>query len=360
MGTVAAAAIWPASLLIARQKFYEVFLTLHHLLVILFLVGFYYHIWYCYTYNWGYEIWAFIAIAIWSIDRLWRISRMVLQGVRMAVVAPLQGTDGEYLRIEIEGVQAHGVVYLCLPTLSWMFWENHPFSVASSVAAGHIQAQPNVIMKSAAPDPQKSVPEPNGRLLTSSTDAATAVSATLRADRSQSVSKSTTFIARSLTGVTARLAARVALGGSPLRIPVLLDGSYHSNVTAGLSDCVSLICIAGGVGVTGVLPVLRSFHVPQRAQLIWSVRKQGLVEGMAPEMSQLPKSIGVSIFVGKRMDIAAVLSEGLVGESEKGPVGIVVCGPPGMADEVRARISELGRSRACRKSFVFVDEAFSW
>lgn len=360
VGTVAAAAIWPASLLIARQKFYEVFLTLHHLLVVLFLVGFYYHIWYCYTYNWGYEIWAFIAIAIWAIDRLWRIARMVLQGVRTAVVAPLKGTDGEYLRIEIEGVHAHGVVYLCFPTLSWVFWENHPFSAASSIAAGHVQAQPGVMMKPATRDPEKSVPEPNGQLLISSTDVATAVSATLGTDKRQSVSKSTTFIARSLTGVTARLAARVALSASPLRIPVLLDGSYHSNVVAGLSDCASLICIAGGVGVTGVLPVLRSFHVPERARLIWGVRKRGLVEGMAPEMSKLSKNISVSVFVEERMDIAAVLGEELAGEGGKGPVGIMVCGPPGMADEVRERISELGRSGACRKSFVFVDEAFGW
>lgn len=75
MGTVAVATIWPASLLIIRQKSYEVFLTLHHVFVIIFLVGFYYHIWYCYNYNWGYEIWAFISIAIWAIDRLWRLAR---------------------------------------------------------------------------------------------------------------------------------------------------------------------------------------------------------------------------------------------------------------------------------------------
>lgn len=285
---------------------------------------------------------------------------MVRQGVRTAVVAPLHITDGEYLRIEIQGVHTHGVVYLCFPTLSWMFWKNHPFPAASSLAAGHIQAQPNATMRPATPDPEKSVPEPKEQILILCPDASTAASAKYRADKHQSVSKSTTFIVRSLTGVTARLAARVAASGSPLRIPVWLDGSYHSNVTAVLSNCTSLICIAGRVGVTDVLPVLRSFHVPHRARLIWGVRKQGPVEGIAPEMSQLSKNISVSVFVGKPMHIAQILSEGLAGEGEKGPVGIVVCGPPGMADEVRARISELGRSGACRRSFEFVDEAFSW
>lgn len=81
---------------------------------------------------------------------------------------------------------------------------------------------------------------------------------------------------------------------------------------------------------------------------------------MVPEISQLSKDINVSVHVGKRMDIAAVLSEGLGEDGEKGPVGVVVCGPPGMADEVLARVSELGRSTVVKKPFVFVDEAFSW
>ncbi|KAI7774855.1 hypothetical protein LA080_007749 [Diaporthe eres] len=168
------------------------------------------------------------------------------------------------------------------------------FSAASSMASGHIQAQPNVIAKPATPDPEEFVPEPSKRLLISSTDAATAFCVILRAVKRQ----------------------------------------------AELSDCASSICIAGGVGVTGVLAVLRSFHVPQRARLIWSVRKQGLVEGMVSEISQLSKITSVSVFEEKRMDIAAVLGEGLTGKRENGPVGVVVCGPPGVADEVRARISE--------------------
>lgn len=81
---------------------------------------------------------------------------------------------------------------------------------------------------------------------------------------------------------------------------------------------------------------------------------------MRPEISQLSKDIIVSVYVGKRLDIAAALSEGLAREGDQGSVGIVVCGPPGMADEVRARISDLGKSRVCKRSIVFVDEAFSW
>lgn len=364
VGTVAVSAIWPTSLLTIRQKYYEVFLTLHHILTVLFLVGFYYHIWYCYKYNWGYEIWAFVAIAIWAIDRLWRLARMALKGVRTAVVSGLPGTDGEYVRIEIEGVHKHGVVYLCFPTLSWIFWENHPFSIVSSVASGNLQGNHKVNMKTATHDPEKSISETREGQCIAPPSATMAASANPSADQLRSISTSTTFIVRSLGGVTARLAARSAArstaGGGPLRIPVLLDGSYHSRITSGLSDCASLICIAGGVGVTGVLPVLRSFHTPERAQLFWGVREKGLVDGLGPEISQLSQGIKIVVNVGKRMDIAAILREAMVGNGEKGPVGVVVCGPPGMADEVRARVSELGRSAVGQKAMVFADEAFSW
>ena len=48
VGTVAVCAILPFSLLKIRQKFYEFFIISHIVLSLLFLLGFYYHIWYVY------------------------------------------------------------------------------------------------------------------------------------------------------------------------------------------------------------------------------------------------------------------------------------------------------------------------
>jgi hypothetical protein len=81
---------------------------------------------------------------------------------------------------------------------------------------------------------------------------------------------------------------------------------------------------------------------------------------MAPEISQLSNNINVSVHFGKRMDIAAVFSQGLAGDGQKGPVGVFICGPRCMADEVQAKVSELGRSAAGKKLFASFDEAFSW
>ncbi|KAK1977955.1 hypothetical protein LZ30DRAFT_691779 [Colletotrichum cereale] len=61
VGTVAVSAILPSSQLWVRQRFYELFLALHIILSLLFIIGYYYHIWYVYEYKWGYEIWVFVA-----------------------------------------------------------------------------------------------------------------------------------------------------------------------------------------------------------------------------------------------------------------------------------------------------------
>ncbi|KFA51450.1 hypothetical protein S40293_10077 [Stachybotrys chartarum IBT 40293] len=100
-------------------------------LALLFLVGYYYHIWFLYTYDWGYEIWMFVAAGIWATDLLVRLVRTVLRSYRTAKVRLAPGTDGECIRIDIEGtLLGEGVAYLSFPSLGWRLWESHPFSVA--------------------------------------------------------------------------------------------------------------------------------------------------------------------------------------------------------------------------------------
>ena len=76
VGTVAVCAIIPFPLLQVRQKLYELFLVLHIALSSVFLIGYYYHIWYVYEYDWGYEIWMFVPGGIWALEHLVRIGRL--------------------------------------------------------------------------------------------------------------------------------------------------------------------------------------------------------------------------------------------------------------------------------------------
>jgi hypothetical protein len=78
-------------------------------------------------------------------------------------------------------------------------------------------------------------------------------------------------------------------------------------------------------------------------------------------MSGLPPTISVTTSVGKRIDIAEILQSELAASGgRRDPIGILVSGPPGMADDVRVAASNLGRSGGLRRGFVLIDEGFSW
>ncbi|KAF3936312.1 hypothetical protein ABW19_dt0208634 [Dactylella cylindrospora] len=347
VGTVAASAILPSSLLIIRQKAYEMFLLTHILLVAFFLIGFYYHIWYCFEYKWGYEIWAFIAIGIWGTDRIWRLARMGFHGWRIARISPVQGSNGEYIRIDIDSVHLRGVAYLCFPTLTWRFWETHPFSVASSFASYQQEVAEAAI---SAVDSEKLAIEPVTKPSDStSTSSAASANALPRA----------AFVVRTRSSITALLASRLS-SANELYPPVLIDGPYHTNAPSQLSDCTDLFCIAGGVGITAVLPYLHAFGAPRKARLFWGVRTSCLIDALSKEMADLPASVHIETAVGKRLDVKGILQDELASRIGGGLLGIVVCGPPGLADDVRHQVTELTRRGVSRAAFVFVDEAFSW
>jgi hypothetical protein len=345
VATVAAVIIWPTSLLVVRQKAYEVFLSTHQLMVLIFLIGYYYHIWYRYDYNWGYEIWMFIGSGIWALERLARVARMAGRGLKTAVVSTVDGSEGEYLKITIDDVSVHGVAYLCFPTLSWRFWETHPFSVASSLSFE-------------GTEPVSGSESNIGKEKDDKADT-TAQSAAISHEKAGPVSRAT-FYVRTRSGMTGKLHQKVASAGGLLRLRVLIEGSYHSSPINKLSHCSDLVCFAGGVGITTMLPLLHE-NGTRSARVYWGLRNDSLQKELSQEMSGLPPTISVTTSVGKRIDIAEILQSELAASGgRRDPIGILVSGPPGMADDVRVAASNLGRSGGLRRGFVLIDEGFSW
>lgn len=344
VGTVAAVALLLSSVLWVRQKLYEVFLASHIAMALLFIIGYYYHIWYVYGYDWGYEIWIFVAGGTWGADRLARLVRMAIQGSRTATVTVIEDTDGEYLRIDVQGKYlTGGVAYLCFPTLSWRVWETHPFSVAHQSRGGDERTPTS---DESAEDPEKSA-------------GTTRVAAAASPPADNTTHATTTFFTRRREGITKHLAARTS--GSTTRLRVLIDGPYdHSGrVTSQLAQCSAVLCIAGGVGITACLPYLsRSYK--NGVKLFWSVRKSGLAAALEPALSALPRSARVETTVGDRLDLESILQQEMLGAKDEGPLGIVVCGPPGMADDVRQKVVALARANPQSRPYVLLDEAFSW
>jgi predicted ferric reductase len=354
VATVVACAMVPASLLVVRQKVYELFLGMHVVLAVLFLVGYYYHIWYCYTHNWGYEIWAYIAGGVWGAERVLRVLRVAWTGWRTAEVRIVRDTEDEYVVIEVSGRntlpdQPGGVAYLSFPTLGWRVWESHPFSVA------FVTPQTQGASTTASDSEGKEKQSGEG----SEKQTSAAVTETPAQGK-------TVFLARVRSGMTARLAKKAAsIPGGVLRLGVFIDGPYEHSGYAGcsLSRCSDVVYIAGGVGITGVLSYIRNVRLPSR--LYWGVRREGLLAEISPALEQVKNSglqVEVETSVGQRLDIEGILRRALVRkpEEEDKPVGIVVCGPPEMADQVRAKVVQLARSELLTRTYVFVDEAFGW
>ncbi|KAL8415166.1 hypothetical protein RB594_006123 [Gaeumannomyces avenae] len=247
----------------------------------------------------GCEIWVWFAVGVWGADKLARLARTARNGLRTAVVSAVEGSGGQYLRIEVGGVRADGVVYLRFPTLSWMFWENHPFSVVSSFVdadgqAEEVEAQGEGSGGGATVVGEKPPPPP---------------------PRPRHVPHSS---CATRNGVTARLAARLVASSSspdtqaPLSLQVLVEGSYRYALSgpARVRGCKTLLCVAGGVGVTALLPLLREFSsssaaAPTKgdddnespptttttttttARLVWGVRDGSLPAALAEQLAGL-------------------------------------------------------------------------
>ncbi|RXW15554.1 hypothetical protein EST38_g10302 [Candolleomyces aberdarensis] len=344
VGTLAFVVLWPASILPVRQKAYEIFLISHQILAALGLIATFFHIYELFTYNWGYEIWVYIGGAIWFLDRFLRLLRMVATGYRTAVVTTVD-PDSEYLKVEIDGIVAHGHVYLYFPTLTWRVWENHPYSVLSTFTSATHSSKAAAIEGHG--DPEK----------TSSSGSSSELSSSSAPGRPK-----ITILLRPMNGLTRVLATR--LGQQKLlSIPVIVEGPYHANpAIRNLASCSTLLCIAGGVGITPVIPIIKSFE-GVKTRLAWGVRTEWLLRAVDDEIKDLVKrgarvETKISGDANGRFNVGDIVREELLQSEDEGDLGVVVCGPNGMADEVRMVIAELGPK--AKRGVVFIDEAFSW
>jgi hypothetical protein len=310
-----------------RKAMYEAFLLWHNVLAIFAVVGCYYHIICRFQHQWGYETWIYVAIAVWGFDRTLRLGRLLRNGVKTATVTVI---DDDYIRVNITGVSDSGHAYLYFPTLTWRIWENHPFSVASTVLA----QSPSNPSKHHSDDVDV---EKSG--ITSSVAQSSDSQSETSSTKKTSAEIGLTFLLRIQGGITAQIRSKPSL-------PVLVESGYGAH--ADLSAHPFLLCIAGGVGITACVPYLRAH--PNRARLLWGVRTTSIVDDLSSALAGVDKEI----FVGKRMDIVEVLKREL---SPKEDSVVLVSGPNGMADDARVAVSALGR-RGYRVRLV--EEAFSW
>jgi hypothetical protein len=348
LAIVSVSLIGPLASLPVRQKAYEFFRLFHQLLAALILIGIFMHA-FLKNGEKGFHNWIYAALAALAFDRVARVFRIARNGVRTAEITII---DEDYVRVDVRGVSAEGHAYIYFPTLSWQFWQNHPFSVAASVHNVFSVAGAGKSKQFGSETPESTEKQDSDNAPISKDMVTSSTSSPEIYQDASSFSESATSPLRPVTGVTffvRRQAGMTSLLSSRKRLPVLIESSYGS-----LSDVAyypNLIAIAGGVGIVTVLPLLRG-HLG-RSKLFWSMRNASLLEPLRDDIAMYDKEVRI----GRRLDIAEILEREIAGDNGKGAC-VVVSGPGALADEVRKIVCEIGRRKGAYP-VRFVDESFN-
>ncbi|KAK8858381.1 hypothetical protein IAR55_002608 [Kwoniella newhampshirensis] len=240
--------LWGLSTGPARRAFgYEFFRKAHYVLAMLYIGA-------CWAHWAQLKCFLLPSLLLWFIDRGIRLFRTGLihyqilpdgTGMFRTLPAKLTYFDSDIVRAEIETNQpldwhVGQHFYLCFSDGG--IWQSHPFTPLSLPGGRH------------------------------------------------------SYVFRGKSGETKRIANL-----STESTPVIITGPYGINILQDLTPDTNVLCVAGGTGITFVLPVL--LHLAEcpptsgLIHLVWVVRNEANVEWIAPELGQLRKRERVKIFV---------------------------------------------------------------
>lgn len=252
-----------------RRTGYEFFRKAHYILAMIYIGA-------C----WGHweQLKCFLlpSLLFWFMDRGIRLARTGLIHYRHLPGGPVgfqsstanithypDPEHGDVVRLDF--VQAHDAweigqhFYLCFPAVS--LWQSHPFT-PSCLPGNRAQGQKHTYVMRAK----------NG---------ATKVLAEIAAAQSEEATnpKKSENIVKPSTSV-------------------ILSGPYGTSTVGHVSPQTNILCIAGGTGVTFVLPVILSLinqpiNVERQIELIWAVRRDRDVEWISEELDTVRQAKGL-------------------------------------------------------------------
>ncbi|KAI0112500.1 ferric reductase like transmembrane component [Nemania sp. FL0031] len=392
IATIAYALAASLSILPLRMGAYDTFLLLHIGFSILALVGCWYHLVPHFGLDYGYQVWLYLAFAFWSADRLARFVRLLYYNRfgSEAIIEAVPGCDvfqvTVFPRTWAFGPGQHTFLYI-----PWIgagkFWENHPFSVAKWT---HKASSPAAVSETISlfGGSQKNVKLDDSLVEVSSRNANSTASNTLALQAQKPASIQ--FLVRGHKGMTADLRKHMSLYayGSSMNVSVYTEGPYagHRATLQPFQLADTVLCIAGGIGITHVLGFIQEFvsansqrseetqsknklmRKAKRLILAWSAREMALIEHVRQsflvdcegteysfwctgECSSEAK--GDAVTPG-RMDIASVIQSSV----ETGhQTTVLACGPGSMADEARQQVINCVGDGF---KVDLVEEAFCW
>ncbi|XDG06374.1 hypothetical protein ABKA04_005989 [Annulohypoxylon sp. FPYF3050] len=341
------------SMLWFRNKSYEAFLVLHILLSVFVIAGCWYHVMYWKGFTGIYEYWIYAVSAVWFFDRLMRVLRVCKNGIREATVIEI---SADIVRVDIKGVrwpsEPSEHVYAYFPTLNpFRPWENHPFSIIHTAMLhpqNHHFRGTNGIVDNLAPDGVTNVTNKELEEGVSKPPSSHHSPSEPSANTSPPATDGVSMYIKRHAGSTKYLRAHP----HQTSIPVLLDGPYRGNPTSKILKCDRVLLIGGGIGITGLL-AWTDRH--PNVKLAWSVR--AAAEPLALDLgAALARVEDRVVLVGQRLNVSALLAQEVSTGWER--VGVVVCGPAGLCDDVREAVVVFGRRE--RTVFELEVDAFTW
>ncbi|KYK58758.1 hypothetical protein DCS_05776 [Drechmeria coniospora] len=241
-----------------RRTGYEAFRKAHYLLAVVFIGA-------CWAHWSKLECFLVPSLLLWGIDRGARLVRTALlhyhPGARAgfrparAVITrfPDLDDDGDVVRLDLENHQDCWAVgqhmYLCFPECS--IWQSHPFTPLNAPVARDGSVRHSYVLRARSGETKK---------------LAELAATKMSADQDSPSSTATTS--------------------------VILTGPYGENLLGKIAADTNVVCVAGGTGITYVLPVLlelaRRAPVPGRKmELIWVVRHLRNADWVREEMDGL-------------------------------------------------------------------------
>ncbi|KAL1883389.1 hypothetical protein VTK73DRAFT_8956 [Phialemonium thermophilum] len=361
IGVLALILIFVLSVSPLRHAFYETFLNTHILLAFITFLCTWVH---CVSASipggLPQSSWMMAIFAIWLVERLTRVARLVYYNVSRkgwteAIVEPMPGDACRVtLRLpRYEDVQPGTHAYLRFMGVNT--WENHPFSIAW---VEH-QTEDQVL-----PTSEKSTPAFRSRVATS-----------------------VSFLIGAQTGFTRKLYNKaVASGKRSVALRAAFEGPYAGHHS--LDSYGHVILFAGATGITHQLSYLRHLIegydsgvvATRRILVVWIVRDYTALQWVRPWMDKilrLPRRkeiLRIKVFVtrpGNPQEIASPSNTVqmfpgrpnipmLVGkevQEQAGAMCVSVCGPGGLADDVRLAVREVQHER---QVVDFIEESFTW
>ncbi|KAI1082242.1 ferric reductase like transmembrane component-domain-containing protein [Whalleya microplaca] len=354
IGTAAFVAITIQASSIVRHAYYEAFKILHIMLAILAIAGLWYHL----------DLekisamkWLIPVIPIWAGDRFMRFARVAYHNFGKGGTKTLvEALPGNAIRLTVTMARPWTFrpgqhAYLYLPSIS--YWQSHPFSLAWSEEAEDLD---------------------NDKLAMNRQD--------VLAMRKTSMS----FVIRARTGMTNTLYQRAAdRPDGRLITTCLVEGPYGGEHK--MDSYGTVMLFAGGVGITHAVPHVRELVTgfangtvaTRKIVLVWIIQSPEHLEWIRPWMTEIlamdrrREVLRIMLFVSRprstkeihspsstvqmfpgRPNIDTLLSMEM--EQQVGAMGVSVCGPGALSDEVRQSV----RGKQYEGSIDFIEEAFSW